>query len=84
MTLTTSLRARLLVTQHAPNPLADNDATARYAEAVIQNDHDLDQLHGLVERTNRREMIETFRTTVPGADQQRLAGAITVLDVMED
>jgi len=75
-------RAKLLVTRESANPMADGTAMIDYARALIVGTHDVDQLQTLVEATNHRELMQRFGQ-VPGADQQRLAGSLAVLDVME-
>jgi len=75
-------RAKLLLNLGQANPLADEDAMLEYASAVIAGGYDIDQLQTLAERTNHRQMIERF-SQLPGVDQQRVAAALVVLDVME-
>lgn len=81
-TLHPSERAKLLVNLGPDNPLADEGAMLEYATAVIDGGYDLDQLQTLAERTCNRQMLERL-SQIPGVDQQRIAGALIVLDVME-
>ena len=76
-------QSRLVIAVDAPQAAANRAGLARYVEAVMSGETDLETLTDLVEGTRCIPVMRTFMNTVPGADRERISNMIAVVEVMD-